>query len=420
MDPFIQYLSSWAQQGAWPGLFKELVWLLGLLVLAWLMARQLGRQARPDSVLFGRQVIDGLLFPALALAMAYLVQALLLKQQQPMLFKLAVPVLLSLVLIRLCARVFTAVFPNSPLAVLVERLISWLAWLVAVLWITDLLPLVAQELEQVHVTFGKARIDLRTMLEGVLSSGLVLVLSLWVSATIEQRVLSQTIADLSMRKVASNVLRAILLLLGLLLVLSAVGVDLTALSVLGGALGVGLGLGLQKLAANYVSGFVVLVERSVRIGDIIRVDGMEGKVTDIKTRFTLLRDANGREAIIPNEMLVTQRVDNFSLSQDSMALQCPVTVGLENDVAQMQAWLCQAAAQVPQVLADPAPQAFFTDFSQDGLVFTVYFWVQDLQLGRQAILSEVNAAIWSAFQKEGVALPPSKPALAWMPPPPQP
>jgi hypothetical protein len=187
---------------------------------------------------------------------------------------------------------------------------------------------------QIHFNFGKSRIDLRSLVEGILSSGLVLVLTLWLSATIEQHVLAQTMTDLSMRKIASNVLRAVLLLVGLLLTLSAVGVDLTALSVLGGALGVGLGLGLQKLAANYVSGFVVLVERSVRIGDVIRVDGMEGTVTDIKTRYTLLRDANGRETIIPNDMLITQRVDNFSLTQSAVALQCPFTVALDSDCAQ--------------------------------------------------------------------------------------
>ena len=188
-------------------------------------------------------------------------------------------------------------------------------------------------MEQITLAFGKTHVSLRTMVEGLLSSGLMLVLTLWLSATIEHRVLRQAVTDLSMRKVASNVLRAVLLLIGLLLALSAVGVDLTALSVLGGALGVGLGLGLQKLAANYVSGFVVLVERSVRIGDIIRVDGMEGTVTDIKTRYTLLRDANGREAIIPNDMLITQRVDNFSLTQSAVALQCPFTLALDSDAS---------------------------------------------------------------------------------------
>lgn len=121
-------------------------------------------------------------------------------------------------------------------------------------------------------------------------------------------------ADLSLRKVAGNALRAVLLLVGLLFALSAVGVDLTALSVLGGALGVGLGFGLQKLAANYVSGFVILFERSLRIGDTVRVDSFEGSVMDIKTRYTLICAANGRESIVPNEKLITERIENLSLA----------------------------------------------------------------------------------------------------------
>jgi small-conductance mechanosensitive channel len=278
----------------------------------------------------------------------------------------------------------------------------------AVLWITDLLPLVLQEMEQIHLNFGKVRLDLRTILEGVLSSGLVLMLSLWLSAVIEQRVLSQTVSDLSMRKVAANVLRAVLLLIGLLLALSAVGVDLTALSVLGGALGVGLGLGLQKLAANYVSGFVVLIERSVRIGDHIRVDGMEGQVTDIKTRYTLLRDTNGRESIIPNDMLITQRVDNFSLSDAAVALQTVVLVAVENDAAQVQAVLQEALGKVTDVLPEPPAQVFFSRFSADGLEMTLNFWVANQLHTRMAVLSRVNTAVWSALSAAGIQLPPPK------------
>ena len=134
----------------------------------------------------------------------------------------------------------------------------------------------------------------------------MLVIALWISATIEKRILREAVTDLSMRKVASNAVRAFLLLIGLLFALSAVGVDLTALSVLGGALGVGLGFGLQKLAANYVSGFVILLERSIRIGDNVKVDGFEGRITDIKTRYTLIRAGNGRESIVPNESLITE------------------------------------------------------------------------------------------------------------------
>jgi small-conductance mechanosensitive channel len=235
---------------------------------------------------------------------------------------------------------------------------------------------------------------------------------LWLSAAIEHRVLSQTVSDLSMRKVAANVLRAVFLLLGLLLALSAVGVDLTALSVLGGALGVGLGLGLQKLAANYVSGFVVLVERSVRIGDHIRVDGVEGQVSDIKTRYTLVRDANGRESIIPNELLITQRVDNFSLSDSAVSLQTQVTVALENNVQEVQALLLNALNTLPDVNADPPAQVHFSRFSADGLEFTLQFWVADRLLSRMAVLSSVHAAVWAALQAAQVSLPMAKP-IQW-------
>ena len=418
MDTLTALLSPWLQTEVQPLLLKELTLLALALLLAWLISYQLSRFASQTSVLFGRGVVDGVLFPMAALALAYVAQVVFLKHQTPLLFKLAIPVLLSLALIRLCARVLMAVFPVSPLAQLTERLISWLAWALAVLWITDLLPMVANELEQIKLNFGKVRLDLRTLLEGVLSCGLVLVLSLWVSATIEQRLLARTVSDLSMRKVAANLLRAVLLLVGLLFALSAVGVDLTALSVLGGAFGVGLGLGLQKLAANYVSGFVVLVERSVRIGDYIKVDGLEGRVTDIKTRYTLLRDPSGRESIIPNEMLLTQRVDNLSLSDPQIAVNCSFTLGTDVDIAQVQTLLCQAALQSERVLRDPEPQAFLSKVDAAGLEFTVVSWVSDPEAGYLKTRSQINTAVMLALRQAGIELPKSQQQGFWRPAPP--
>ena len=418
MDTLNVLLAPWLQTEVQPLLLKELALLALALLLAWLISYQLSRFASQTSVLFGRGVVDGVLFPMAALALAYVAQVVFLKHQTPLLFKLAIPVLLSLALIRLCARVLMAVFPVSPLAQLTERLISWLAWGLVVLWITDLLPMVAQELEQIKLNFGKVRLDLRTLLEGVLSCGLVLVLSLWVSATIEQRLLARTVSDLSMRKVAANLLRAVLLLVGLLFALSAVGVDLTALSVLGGAFGVGLGLGLQKLAANYVSGFVVLVERSVRIGDYIKVDGLEGRVTDIKTRYTLLRDPSGRESIIPNEMLLTQRVDNLSLSDPQIAVNCSFTLGTEVDIAQVQALLCQAALQSERVLRDPEPQAFLSKVDAAGLEFTVVSWVSDPEAGYLKTRSQINTAVMLALRQAGIELPKTQQQGFWRPAPP--
>jgi len=231
------------------------------------------------------------------------------------------------------------------------------------------------------------------------------VLALWISSTIEKRILSEAVADLSMRKVASNAIRASLLLIGLLFALSAVGVDLTALSVLGGALGVGLGFGLQKLAANYVSGFVILLERSIRIGDNVKVDNFEGRITDIKTRYTLVRALNGREAIVPNESLITSRVENLQHSDRKFNVTTTIGVGYDSDVAQVQAILCAAAAVQPRVLKDPAPVAQLLNFGPSSLDFTLNFWIADPEKGANNLRSEINIAVLEGLRKAGISIP---------------
>lgn len=386
------------------------VWVEGLvlaacLVLAYGVARLAGRGHPAESVWFGRRTFDGLLFPVLALVLIYAARYALAQYQPVAVLKVAIPIFMSLAAIRLFAQVLSASFPASPAVHLLERLVSWLAWGFAVLWITGLLPAVQAELESITLAFGKTRVSLRTLIEGALSSGVVLVLALWISATLERRILREAVGDLSMRKVAANTIRAVLLLLGLLFALSAVGVDLTALSVLGGALGVGIGFGLQKLAANYVSGFVILIERSLRIGDMVRVDGFEGMVTDIKTRYTLIRALNGRESIVPNEFIITQRVENLSLADPKVALSLTVSVGYDSDVDQVQAILCAAAASCERVLTDPAPAALLTNFGADGLEFTLSVWIVDPDKGQQGLRSEINLNILRDLRAAGIEIP---------------
>jgi small-conductance mechanosensitive channel len=403
MNEFLQLIDDLRH----PSVMLEWGLLLGSLLLAWLMPRVLqNRSGDRASVWLGERPVQGLLFPVCALALVYGSRQLLLQQHMPVaVLRIALPVLMSLVVIRFMARVLSAAFPASSLVKLVERFVSWVAWLGAVLWITGWLPWVLTELESIRLNFGKTHVDLRTLLEGLVSSVLVLVSTLWLSSTLERRVLSSAVQDLSMRKVAGNALRALLLFVGLLLSLSAVGVDLTALSVLGGAIGVGLGFGLQKLAANYVSGFVILLERSLRIGDHVKVDGFEGKVTDIKTRYTLIRAVNGRESIVPNELLITQRVENLSLADPSILLTCNVTVAYGNDVPQVQQLLAQAAASCPRVLADPGPAAHLLQLGQDGLEFLVAFWIRDPDNGQTNVRSSVNIAILEALRAARIEVP---------------
>ncbi len=383
----------------------EVLVLLACLALAYGVARYLRRGHGTDSVWFGRHVFDGLLFPVLALVLIYAARYGVALYQPVAVLKVALPIFTSLAAIRLFVRVLGASFPESSAVKLIESLVSWLAWGAAVLWITGLLPAVLAELDSISFAFGKSRISLRTLLEGVLSSGLMLVVVLWISATIERRILRETVGDLSMRKVAANAIRAALLLVGLLFVLSAVGVDLTALSVLGGALGVGLGFGLQKLAANYVSGFVILLERSLRIGDVVRVDNFEGVVTDIKTRYTLIRALNGRESVVPNELIITQRVENLSTADPKVQVAVNVAVSYDSDVQQVQEILVAAARASTRVLPDPAPAAHLANFGPDGLEFTLSVWISDPENGQLALRSEINQAILQGLREAGIEIP---------------
>ena len=387
-----------------PAIVLELGGLLICLGLAWWITRMLGRSFAGHSILLGRRIVDGVLFPALGLVFTSLLKLGLLKIQHVPVLKVAVPVLVSLLLIRLMARVLASAFPDSSGARAIERIVSWMAWGLAVLWITGWISPVLDELDGIQISWGKTHITVLHVLQVVLTSGLVLVLSLWMSAALEQRVLRHAVADLSMRRVLANAVRALLMVLGALFALSTLGVDLTALSVLGGALGVGLGFGLQKLAANYVSGFVILLERSLRIGDYVRVDGFEGTVSDIKTRYTLLRANNGIESVVPNELLITQRVENLSLENSRMLLTCHFWVGLEADAVQVQAVLVQAALGAPRVLPDPGPSAVLHEVTPQGLHFVLNFWMDDPSSGQAPVRSGVNLAVLSALRSVNIGL----------------
>ncbi|KQX85099.1 mechanosensitive ion channel family protein [Variovorax sp. Root473] len=401
-DDFLQRL----QQVDARGLSIELAVLVACVAVAWAVCKWFGRDQPKDSIWFGERTFDGLLFPLLALVLTGIARRVALDVLPVVLvLRIAVPVFLSLAVIRLFARVLRAVFPTSSLVRLIERTISWLAWIAAVLWIVGLLPPVLAELDDITLAFGKTRVSLQTIIQGALSAGLVLMVALWIASTIEKRILREAVSDLSMRKVASNAVRAFLLLIGLLFALSAVGVDLTALSVLGGALGVGLGFGLQKLAANYVSGFVILLERSIRIGDNVKVDTFEGRITDIKTRYTLIRAGNGREAIVPNESLITSRVENLSLADRKFNITTNIVVGYESDVAQVQGILCNAAKAQSRVMTDPAPVAYLVTFAPDGLEFSLNFWVADPDKGKDNVRSAINIAILEGLRAARIDIP---------------
>lgn len=392
-----------------PSVLIELGSLLVCALLAWQLARLISRafeERELNSIMFGRRIVDGVLFPALLLCFAYAARKLLSLSIPLGLFKLAIPVLISLLVIRMGVKVLQAAFKDTPAVRLLERSISWVAWAAMVLWVSGLLPLVMEELDQISWKIGASTLSVRNIIEGTLTAGLVLIITLWISSAIEAKLLRKaTGGELSLRKAFSNAARALLMFVGLLLALSAVGIDLTALSVLGGAIGVGVGLGLQKLAANYVSGFVILTERSMRIGDSVQVDNFSGVITEINARYTVIRSLSGRESIVPNEMLITNRVENLSLADPKVLQFANVSVGYDSDVELVERLLLQAAASQARVFADPAPTVVLLAFGADGLEFRLGYWIGDPENGSDNLRSLINLEILRLLRANGVEIP---------------
>ena len=405
IDDFEGWLNAFTQSSV----LTELAALVLCVLLAWVVVRTLRHGFGLEdgrSIWFGRRNIDGVLFPLTLLSLAFVAREVLMHHVPVALFKVAIPVLVSLLVIRVGVKVLQATFTESKWVKPLEQTISWVAWLFMVLWVSGLLPIVLNELDQITWKVGSTTLSVRNVLEGAFTAGAVMILMLWVSAGIESRLLrNATGGELSLRKAISNAVSALLIFVGLMLSLSAVGIDLTALSVLGGAVGVGIGLGLQKLAANYVSGFVILTERSMRIGDNVRVDNFEGIITEINARYTVIRSLNGRESIVPNEMLITSRVENLSLADSRLQQSTVVSVDYCSDVELVRQLLLQAAVQQPRVLHEPAPAVILSNFGADGLEFTVAYWIADAENGLGNLKSDINLAILGALRAHKIDIP---------------
>ena len=320
------------------------------------------------------------------------------------LLKIALPVLGVWLLTRVTLRVAQRAFPGNAAARLLVRVLNQIAWGVLVLHLSGALPEIIEALDAFSVHIGRQRLTGWTLLRGVAWVAVTLVLALWVSSLLESRLLASPL-DVNLRLVVSRLLRAAIFTAALLVALQMVGIDLTVLSVFGGALGVGLGLGLQRIAANYVSGFVVLFERSLRVGDNISLEGFQGRIVDIKTRYTLVRSASGIESLVPNEMLISNRIDNLSYTDRNVWQSTTVGVAYGCDIEQVLVLLERAAASVPRVLANPGPGAVLSEFGNNALQVTVGYWIADPENGTLGVRGAVNLALLRALREAGVDIP---------------
>ncbi len=411
----------------------EVFWQVGALVLcfatAWWLARLLrarfgdqinGRldaraaqmaEADGRTRMFGDRlrVVGGgfgrILFSLLALALLLIFRAVLERFEHVNLLNLAVPLLTAFVVVRALVYLLREVFAPSGGLAASERWIVIVVWCGVALHFMGWLPELKGAVDSLGFHIGKQRISLWLILQGVASVAFTLLVSLWLSHLIEGRLREAASLDSSLRAVLGRVIKALLVLIAVLTSLGLAGIDLTVLSVFGGALGVGLGLGLQRIASNYLSGFIILLDRSIRIGDMITADKYSGAVTHINTRYTVLKALDGTEAIVPNETLVNTPIQNLSFTTRENRLAIQVTVAYDSDLEQVRGILLAAAGEHARILDEPAPVVFLTKFGADGLELEMGFWIKDPEAGSLNVRSDLNFAIWSEFKLHGVAVP---------------
>ena len=325
------------------------------------------------------------------------------------LLRVAVPLLLSFSLIRavffLLRKAFAREGRVGRFMQAFEQTFATIVWISFALYVTGLWPELVLILEETMIPIGRHRESLLVIIQALLSVGVTVVLALWASAVLEQKLMQLKTFHSSLRVVMARAGRAFFLLIAVLTSLSLVGIDLTVLSVFGGALGVGLGLGLQKLVSSYVSGIVILVERSLSLGDIISVDKFKGEVVQINARCTILRGTDGSETVIPNEMMVSLPVQNFSLSDRRVRLSTGLTVPYATDIANLTKQSQSLVLGISRVLADPAPELIVKRLAPEGLELELGFWIIDSELGTTALISEVNSGLLALIRSLNIRIP---------------
>lgn len=311
------------------------------------------------------------------------------------------PLFGNLALAWFAIRLVSLVLPSRRVA----RIVAPVAWSLAALNIVGLLDPLIQVLQGATLPIGETPISIYDILRGLLTFGLLTWGALTLSKFLEERLKSATILPPSLAVLLGKMLRIFLLIFAFLIALDTAGIDLTVLAVFGGALGVGLGFGLQKVVSNFVSGLILLMDRSIKPGDVVEVSGTYGRINKLAARYTSVITRDGTEFLIPNENMITESVVNWSHSNKLVRRRIPVQISYQSDLRKAMTLMTEAAAEESRVLAQPAPKTLLRGFGESGVDLELRLWIQDPQDGVANIASAVMLRIWDKFEEHNIEFP---------------
>ncbi len=414
LSPLLTELRDWLLQLNQPATWYQLAVLLLGAVGAWAVHHYLGQylEGRPAAHeqaglrRFTLRTVQRVMFPFTMLIGVLVGRSILhaIGFKVPLL-NIAVPLLLSLAAIRFLVYVLRKGFAQTPALKAWESLISTSIWALVALHLVGWLPSVLQALDDLGFRVGNTRISLLSSIKLVLLIGLLMTLAFWISGVIERRVKESRHINAAMQVALAKFSKFFLLALALFVALDAVGIDLTALTVFGGAVGVGLGFGLQRIASNFISGFILVLDRSIRPGDVISIGDKFGWVQELRARYIVVRNRDGVETLIPNENLVTSEVINWSYTDRNVRVRVPVQISYNDDPEQAMALMVEAAKAEQRVLPNPAPVARLMEFADNGIQLELRVWIDDPEEGVVSVRSAINLAIWRAFKQAGITIP---------------
>lgn len=280
-------------------------------------------------------------------------------------------------------------------------------WVLAVLQIIDVLPVIVDWMRACQLPIGTDKLTVWALIVGFLTLFLALGIASRISGLCEAAIMNMREMEMNSRVVLARLCRVGFLVLGVLVGLSSAGIDLTVLSVFGGALGVGIGFGMQKIASNYISGFIILCDKSIKIGDMVNAAGFTGIITQINTRYSVLRNTSGEEMIVPNENFVTGSVMNYSHTDTATLVTLDVSCAYESNVDEALRILSECVLAQPRVLHDPGHKPWFavTEFAASGINLRAAFWIADPRDGTVVLKSNIFRAVLKAYNEAGIEIP---------------